>query len=1454
MKKAIIFLIVLCSSMVSAQFNSSAPWMKELEAKRKVSKSTQPLKFQEIVDAFEAYWEDKDPTQKGSGYKPFMRWKSFWQNCLNEDGTFMDARKLYQAADQKKRENTRRASQKSAFAAQSNWSSMGLTDFRNRSSNSANLGRINVVAVDPNNSNTYYVGAPAGGLWKSVDGGNSWTPLTDELPQIGVSAIAIDPTNSNIIYIGTGDDDANDTNSIGVLKSTDGGQTWNNTGLSFNSNQGAKIGEIYIDRTNGNNSIFVGSSEGFYRSTNGGSSFSRTLNADINDMKLKPGNANIIYAVTDSRFYKSTNNGQSFSQVSSGLPSSSNRLVLDVTPADPNLVYVLSAGAGYAFQGLYKSTNSGSSFTRTANNADIFGSSQAWYDLAIGVSDTNPNEIYVGVLDVYKSSNGGDSFTKINRWFQRTQSYTHADIHFLRFFDGALFCGSDGGVFRSTNGGSSFTDLSVGLDISQFYKVSVSPQNSMRVAGGTQDNGSFGLTSNGQWSNYGGGDGMDAAIDPTNQDHYYGFMQFGQNLWVSYDAGVSQAKRVSGPVQGNWITPLDFNSQGELYAGYDALYRLDGNSFTKVSSSFSRKLDEIEIDPNNSNNIYVSAQNVLYKSTNKGVSFSQVQSFSSRITSVEINNNNGNIVYVATAGSSGKIYRSTNGASSFTDITGNLPSIAKLDIEHHTGAANNPIYIGTSIGVYRRDDTMSGWEPFDTNLPNAPVTDLEINVNDGNITAATYGRGIWRSPLTTSFTCTAERPAGLQASNVTHNTATISWPEITATSYDLRYRVEGTTNWTTVSNITENNRILNGLTAVTAYQAQVRSKCPDGSISNYSTSVNFTTTEFQLEYCDANGANATEEYIGNVQVGDIDHDSQNASNGYGNHTSISTELTKGDPYTISVTAVWTGGKYNEAYSVWIDYNKDGDFADSGEQVWTQAPTQDSPVSGSFTIPDNVATGNTRMRVIMRYNTAPSSCGSFNYGEVEDYTVIIKDKFVDTEAPSVPTGLEATNVEENTLTLSWNASTDNVGVKDYDVYQDEIKIATVTGTTLNVTGLQERTAYEFKVTASDEAENISAASEVLTVTTKGSGCVNGVSAFPYAEGFENTFGSWTQSSSDNLDWRMRQGTTPSNGTGPTAANEGSYYLYVEASGNGTGYPNKQAILTSPCFDLTGKNRANFTFKYHMYGADDMGSIAVEASTDQGATWTQVWRKTGNQGNTWLSANIDLSAYLDQGLQLRFNRITGATWKADIAIDQVRFSTDIEDGGCTDVTLTINFDDYPEEISWEIINQNNETVLAGGNYGSQPDGSTVQIVECLDPGTYTLVVRDSYGDGLCCNYGSGSYELATGNSTLASGGQFGSFESTTFVIGDSFGKSYFESVKTTDPVKTQIFPIPVGQDRLLKISSNKESIPYTINDALGRTLLQGVITGKKQIDVRAMPSGMYIITLDVGKPWIKRFIID
>ncbi|WGH74503.1 M4 family metallopeptidase [Tenacibaculum tangerinum] len=324
--------------------------------------------------------------------------------------------------------------------------------------------------------------------------------------------------------------------------------------------------------------------------------------------------------------------------------------------------------------------------------------------------------------------------------------------------------------------------------------------------------------------------------------------------------------------------------------------------------------------------------------------------------------------------------------------------------------------------------------------------------------------------------CALAAPGNLSASNIGDNGFTVSWNAVSgAASYDVT--VAGNT-----TNVTSTSFNVTGLISGTQYAVTVVAKCATGGTGTSAT-LNVTTTgNPPLNYCSSKGNSVADEYIGRVQLGTINN-SSGAGNGYTDYTNISTNLAKSTSHTITITPTWTGTVYNEGYGVWIDYNQDGDFSDAGETVWTKSPSQTTPVSTSFTVPSGALEGATRMRIVMKYNATPTACeATFSYGEVEDYTVVIGAGTADTQAPSAPTNLTASNVTQTTLTLSWSASTDNVGVTGYDVYRGTTKIATVTGTSASVTGLAASTTYSFSVRAKDAAGNVSSSSNTINVTT------------------------------------------------------------------------------------------------------------------------------------------------------------------------------------------------------------------------------------------------------------------------------------------------------------------------------------------------------------------------------------
>ena len=784
MKRKLLLLLFISFSISYGQFNQNAPWMKELRKKKgaislsKGAPTKQTYTFKEITDAFDNYWIGKNKDAKGSGYKPFMRWRNYWKHFVKADGTLPTAAEQWQTW-----ENFTNSA--GPVNPTSDWNIVGPIINGELNGATPGIGRINAVTVDPNNPNIWYAGAPAGGIWKSVDAGLTWTSLFDQFPQIGVSGIAVDPNNSNTILIATGDDDASDSFSAGVFKSTDGGASWTETSINPSTqNEFDVLNEIVYDPTD-SNIVWAAGSDGLQKSTDSGDNWTEVLAGNITDFKLKPEDPNTIYAVAgetgaepngpSATYYKSADGGASFTQITSTLPTNGGRMVLAVSPAAPELLYICAADVisrDSDFLGLFKSTDSGETFTRTAETDDIFGSSQAWFDFALEVSPTNPDELYVGVLDVWRSTDCGDDFIKISDWRFNDASYTHADIHTLKFFNDRLYCGSDGGLYVSDDG-INFTDYSDGLAVTQFYRIGIAKNNSEIIVGGTQDNSGF-VYNNNEWNTYTGGDGMDYEVDPTNGNIAYGFTQFGGVLFITNNLGQS-AGIVSAPtdendnaIQGNWITPLTVTPEGEVYSAYDIVYKLTENGWEGISNLFIEDIDQgnrindLEADPNNPQVLYASDRGFLFRSENGGETFVTVNPndpLDDSISDIAINSENPDIIYVTTSLRPGisqasqpdakGVYRLNldNGALvSIDNLTLDLPTDqAYFCIVHQSRNSNNPIYVGTSLGVYRLDDTLTEWEQYSTGLPNTAVSDLEISPDDEVLVASTYGRGAWQT-------------------------------------------------------------------------------------------------------------------------------------------------------------------------------------------------------------------------------------------------------------------------------------------------------------------------------------------------------------------------------------------------------------------------------------------------------------------------------------------------------------------------------------------------------------------------------------------------------------------------------------------------------------------------------------------------------------------------------------
>ena len=316
-------------------------------------------------------------------------------------------------------------------------------------------------------------------------------------------------------------------------------------------------------------------------------------------------------------------------------------------------------------------------------------------------------------------------------------------------------------------------------------------------------------------------------------------------------------------------------------------------------------------------------------------------------------------------------------------------------------------------------------------------------------------------------------------------------------------------------------------------------------------------------YCTSASTNVNDEYIGRVQVGTIDNTS--GAQFYTDFTSVSTSMSEGSTYTVTVTPVWTGTIYNEGYAVWIDYNNDNDFSDAGELVWSQAATTATPVSGSFTVPTGTSATSTRMRVSMKYNGIPTACETFTYGEVEDYTVDLTTGTVDTQAPTTPTNVAASNIQATSATISWTASTDDVGVTGYEVFRNGVSQGTTAATTFNATGLSPATSYTYTVSAFDAAGNTSGLGSVTFSTLSGADTTPpSTPTNVTASSIQTTTAtiSWTASTDDVgvtgyevFEDGVSQGTTAGTSFNATGLSPGTTYTYAvsafDAAGNNSG---------------------------------------------------------------------------------------------------------------------------------------------------------------------------------------------------------------------------------------------------------------------------------------------------------------
>jgi PKD repeat protein len=751
----------------------SQAWFKIDPNERRDNRYTLP----EYQQMFEGYWEGKEielgyyyengKKKKAHGWKQFRRWENFWESRVNPDGSFpsrqqiADANRVYRSGKSR--------------SSQGNWQNLGPS-----SSNGgyAGVGRINQIAFHPDDPNAFWVTTPQGGLWYTPNSGQTWQPLTDETENLTCSAIAVPPdySTSQTIYLGTGEMDSwQYDNGIGLLKSTDGGQTWQTTGLTFDVTESISVNRILIHPQD-YNFLYAGTTNGIYISEDAGNSWVKIYNDDyIADMEFDPTDPSVVFASNKyyGRIYKITGDGADVRVVYNQFGDGARRIELAVAPSSPNIVYAVVSDFEGGLKSILKSTDSGDSYqtvfvseatsskpnllTWAFDGGDTGG--QGDYDLALVVDPTDHNTVYCAGINNWRSTDGGVTWHIVNYWTNSGGSgvqTVHADKHFLAFNGNLLYECNDGGLYRSPNG-VNWDNISNGIRNSQIYKIGLSQTAKYDIIAGLQDNGTKSYV-DGQWYDVIGGDGMDCMIDHLDPDIQYGELYYGYLRRTTNHWGNRRNIQPEGS-EGAWITPLAMHpvDPSIIYAGYQHVYRSfdrGDNWEIMFDRNASGKFRTLSIAPSNPDVLYAGESQRLWRTTDDGANWTDITAGlpDLTITGIAVSDDDPDLLWVTLGGYNAHgIYESNNGGQSWRNISAGLPNIPVNTVVHN--AQNDQIlelYIGTDFGVYFRLGE-DNWTLFNMGMPKVVITDLEIYYDaipaNSRLRAATYGRGLWETDL-----------------------------------------------------------------------------------------------------------------------------------------------------------------------------------------------------------------------------------------------------------------------------------------------------------------------------------------------------------------------------------------------------------------------------------------------------------------------------------------------------------------------------------------------------------------------------------------------------------------------------------------------------------------------------------------------------------------------------------
>ena len=699
---------------------------------------------EKVTPAFDFAAEEVGEKKALEEYKQFKRWEWFTDPRVYPTGRW-DSQKVIAelqrvpATDALLLEKMKLTPK--AISLGPSWTSLGPSD----AIGGTNLGRVNAIAINPSNANMFYVGAPGGGVWKTTDAGATWSTTTGVLPTLAIGDIAIDPTNPQTVYIATGDAFGygnpfwGGTYAIGVWKSIDGGSTWSTTGLSFTVGQNRTIRRVVIHPTNPK-ILLAATSAGLFRTVDAGATWASLWSDSTFDVEFNPSDGNIVYATTTAA-KKSTDAGATWTTLAATSCGGS-RFNIEVAKSNPNVLYTLCTNGT-----VQKSTNGGSTWsTTTAPGVTLYG----YYDNVLAVSPLDPEIVIVAGFDMKKTTDGGTTWSSVptaghvDNHCVRFAPDSSTTI--LCGNDGGLFRTTNGGTaWSSLNKGLAITQfyrLGLSRSTPSLMIAGAQDNGNMKLNAGTWTN-ITNADGMGGFIDFANDNNIYATIQ-------YGSLYRSTNGGASW-TGIntpSTGAWISPFCQSRTQANTIYAATNKVYTSTNQGTTWVAISGTLAGVS---QFTILKVHPNPNYLVAGDGHYLCRTTnggTNWTDITGTLPVAGNYLTDAIMSDNDPPTIWATFSGYNAgqKVYKTTDGGSTWTNISGSLPNIP-ANCATSENKAGNPIYVGTDAGVYYIKDGMADFVPFKLGLPNVIIDQLEIHYGSTKIRAATYGRGLWECDL-----------------------------------------------------------------------------------------------------------------------------------------------------------------------------------------------------------------------------------------------------------------------------------------------------------------------------------------------------------------------------------------------------------------------------------------------------------------------------------------------------------------------------------------------------------------------------------------------------------------------------------------------------------------------------------------------------------------------------------